>query len=240
MMPKFGVVDPLPDIGRRNGADDPGNDQDGAQHRAAGEIAVQRKSAEPSPARRRDPSVEAKVQITVFSVTCQNTSLLRIERVVVDTDKDLVAQLQARRRVEERQFDRVVDRVGDDDEHHHDGRQARRDSRRALIQASAAARRNARGGRSRGSLMARRVAMVIGPAFHCQGNGPAARGAAGRFRCGRRLELAAAHDESLTFLAASSAACSTVIAPVSAFCSMSGMMMFMISGVCGSVGNGMP
>ena len=116
---EIGVVDPLPDIGRGDRADDPGDDQDGAQHAAADEVAVQRQRGAEAPARRRT-TVEAIVQISVLTVTRQNTSLLRISGVVVEADEHLVAQLQARRRFEEGQIDRVVDRVGDDDQHHHD------------------------------------------------------------------------------------------------------------------------
>ena len=67
--------------------------------------------------------MEATVQMTVFQVTFQNTSLVEDGPVVLEADEDLVAELQARRRSEERELDRVVDRVGDDDEHHHDRRQ---------------------------------------------------------------------------------------------------------------------
>ena len=44
-------------------------------------------------------------------------------RVIVEPDKDLVLHRKVRRRFEEAEFDRVVDRIGDDDQHHDQRRQ---------------------------------------------------------------------------------------------------------------------
>ena len=60
---EVGMVDPLPDVGGGDGADHPGNDQDGAQHAAADEVAVQRqrggKAEDEGEERSRRPSRSA-------------------------------------------------------------------------------------------------------------------------------------------------------------------------------------
>ncbi len=55
---------------------------------------------------------------TVFMVTSQNAVVVQNVRVVVEADEDLVRHRQAGRRVEERQIDRVVDRIADNEQHH--------------------------------------------------------------------------------------------------------------------------
>ena len=97
--PEIGVVEPLPDVGRGDGAHHLGNEEDGAQDAAAGELAVQRERC--AKAEDEGEECEATVQISVLIVTSPERLAGQDGDVVVEPDEDLVAQLKVWRRFEE-------------------------------------------------------------------------------------------------------------------------------------------
>jgi hypothetical protein len=118
---EVGVEDPAPHIGGCDRADHPGNEQRATQQRAPAELAIEgerRREADDEGEECRPERPHHRIPSGLMDAVGQ-----RDAPIVVEAGKDLLVERQVRRSVEERQVNRVVDRVSDDQQHHADGRQ---------------------------------------------------------------------------------------------------------------------